>query len=97
MDTNELVFKKWSDAVPKFTYDPHQPFNEIFVPTVNTEMIKYVGGMLLNAKKPIMLTGDAGQGKSAMAGQVKKLIIKFFHKSLTNTNSYSVQTIFLRF
>lgn len=82
VDLEELRYKKWSDMQITYTYDPHILFHNVFVPTHSSEMIKYVAGMLLRCKKPILITGDAGEGKGALAKDVNIFgMFKYFKYS----------------
>lgn len=41
-------------------------FNKIYVPTVNTTRLRYMLEIHLKRKKPILLIGSAGTGKTAV-------------------------------
>ena len=50
----------WTKLMPKFDYDPRQPFFEILVPTVETVRFGYIMQKLVEVNKPVLFTGGAG-------------------------------------
>lgn len=50
----------WIKLMPPFTYDGHQPFFEILVPTIDTVRFSYIIEKMINVKKPVFITGATG-------------------------------------
>ena len=46
-DPKQLKPTHWNDLLPKFTYDPAQPYFSILVPTVDTEKHKKLLDILI--------------------------------------------------
>ncbi|KAJ3339931.1 Dynein heavy chain 2, axonemal, partial [Kappamyces sp. JEL0680] len=57
----------WEDKLPNtWRYSPNTPFYKIFVPTVDTIRNEFVFKALMGKKKPVLLVGEVGAGKTAM-------------------------------
>lgn len=50
----------WIKLMPIFTYNNDRPFFEILVPTIDTVRFGYIIRNLINAKKPVFVTGLTG-------------------------------------
>ena len=53
-----------------FMYFPSMPFYKIMVPTVDTVRYDFLVYSLLQAKRPVLLTGPVGTGKTSLAQKV---------------------------
>lgn len=51
-------------------YFPSMPFYKIMVPTVDTVRYDFLVYSLLQAKRPVLLTGPVGTGKTSLAQKV---------------------------
>lgn len=65
-DIQELAWKLWD--VPEFELKDDN-FLRIFVPNVNTVRMSHLLNLHVNKKKPIILVGSAGTGKTAIVNQ----------------------------
>ncbi|XP_056673432.1 dynein axonemal heavy chain 9 isoform X2 [Monodelphis domestica] len=61
-------FEPWSKLIPKFEFDPDLPLQTCLVHTVETIRVCYFMEQLLKHRRPIMLVGNAGTGKSVLVG-----------------------------
>ncbi|CAG9317056.1 unnamed protein product [Blepharisma stoltei] len=59
-------YKTWDSIRPQFVYNPNVPFNEIFVPTVDTVKYEYLLKLNIISQKPMFLLGPTGVGKSVL-------------------------------
>jgi dynein heavy chain len=66
IDTESKRFEPWSKKVPKFELDPEIPLQAALVHTNETTRIRYFMDMLIGIKRPIMLIGNAGLGKTVI-------------------------------
>ncbi|KAK0176317.1 hypothetical protein PV328_000464 [Microctonus aethiopoides] len=81
----------WIKLMPPFTYDGHQPFFEILVPTIDTVRFGYIIEKMINVKKPVFITGATGVGKSAIV----KVVLNSLRESglwVPVTFNFSAQT-----
>ena len=53
-------------ASNRFDYDPDQPLQATMVPTSETTRIRFFMDMLMDKRKPVMLVGNAGSGKTVL-------------------------------
>ncbi|CAI6373183.1 unnamed protein product [Macrosiphum euphorbiae] len=88
IDPETKQFLPWSDLVTSFELNPDIPLQQTLVNTIETTRIRYFLDLLVDKKKPIMLVGAAGTGKS--------VIINDKLKSLSN-EKYAVANVPLNF
>uniref|UniRef100_A0A4W3HQF7 Dynein heavy chain 9, axonemal n=1 Tax=Callorhinchus milii TaxID=7868 RepID=A0A4W3HQF7_CALMI len=69
IDPETKKFEPWSKLIPKFEYDSDMPLQACLVHTVETIRIRYFMDRLLARRKPVMLVGNAGTGKSVLVGE----------------------------
>lgn len=50
----------WVKLMPAFVYDKEQPFFDILVPTIDTVRFGYIVQKLVQANKPVFVTGATG-------------------------------------
>ena len=62
----------WSSAVSPFVLDPLLPLQAQMVQTAETVRIRYLLGLLVRVRKPVMLVGPAGSGKSVLMSDFLK-------------------------
>ena len=63
-DTENKIYKLWTDTIPPQEIDQNAQFNEIMVPTVDSIRIKYLYKLLLKNKYHLLSPGPTGTGKS---------------------------------
>ncbi|XP_076855598.1 dynein axonemal heavy chain 17-like [Brachyhypopomus gauderio] len=68
IDRESKKFTPWTEKVPKFTLDPDIPLQASLVHTSETIRIRYFMDELMERKRPVMLVGNAGSGKSVLMG-----------------------------
>ncbi|XP_063817028.1 dynein axonemal heavy chain 9 isoform X3 [Pseudophryne corroboree] len=69
IDSESKKFEPWSKLIPKFEYDPEMPLQACLVHTNETIRVRYFMEKLLEKKRPVMLVGNAGTGKSVLVGE----------------------------
>ncbi|XP_072259402.1 dynein axonemal heavy chain 9 [Pyxicephalus adspersus] len=69
MDPETKKFEPWSKLIPKFDFDPEMPLQACLVHTTETIRVRYFMDKLLEKKRPVMLVGNAGTGKSVLVGE----------------------------
>ncbi|MBN3282111.1 DYH17 protein, partial [Polyodon spathula] len=84
IDADTKKFMSWTDKVPKFELDPDLPLQASMVHTSETIRIRYFMDMLMEKKRPVMLVGNAGTGKSVLMGEKLRSL---------NTDNYVVQSV----
>ncbi|XP_076856222.1 dynein axonemal heavy chain 9 [Brachyhypopomus gauderio] len=68
IDPESKKFEPWSKMVPKFEMDPDMPLQACLVHTTETIRVSYFMDRLLERRRPVMLVGNAGTGKSVLVG-----------------------------
>ncbi|CAM4557085.1 unnamed protein product [Lepidochelys kempii] len=68
IDPETKKFEPWSKLIPKFEFDPEMPLQACLVPTSETIRVRYFIDRLLERRRPVMLVGNAGTGKSVLVG-----------------------------
>ncbi|XP_060795606.1 dynein axonemal heavy chain 9-like [Neoarius graeffei] len=66
IDPETKKFEPWSKLVPKFEMDPSIPLQACLVHTTETIRVNYFMDRLLEKRRPVMLVGNAGTGKSVL-------------------------------
>ncbi|XP_013068368.2 dynein beta chain, ciliary [Biomphalaria glabrata] len=66
IDTETKKFEPWTKKVPKFEYDPDIPLQATLVHTAETIRVKYFLDLLVETRRPVMLVGTAGTGKTVL-------------------------------
>ncbi|XP_061233427.1 dynein axonemal heavy chain 17 isoform X1 [Neopsephotus bourkii] len=59
-------FTPWSEKVPEFNLSPDVPLQASLVHTTETTRLRFLMDLLVEKKKPVMLVGNAGTGKSVL-------------------------------
>ncbi|XP_050529246.1 dynein beta chain, ciliary-like [Daktulosphaira vitifoliae] len=88
IDPETKQFRPWSELMISFDLDADVPLQQTLVSTSETTRIRYFLDLLIDKRKPIMLVGSAGTGKSVIVNE--KL------KSLP-TDQYAVTNVSLNF
>ncbi|XP_027547622.1 dynein heavy chain 9, axonemal [Neopelma chrysocephalum] len=68
IDPETKKFEPWSKLIPQFEFDPEVPLQACLVPTPETVRVRYLLDRLLQCRRPVMLVGSAGTGKSVLVG-----------------------------
>ncbi|XP_062567134.1 dynein beta chain, ciliary-like [Saccostrea cucullata] len=68
IDPETKKFEPWTKLVPKFELDPELPLQAALVHTSETTRVKYFLDMLIDKRRPVMLVGNAGTGKTVLMG-----------------------------
>ncbi|XP_059180294.1 dynein axonemal heavy chain 9-like [Centropristis striata] len=68
IDPESKKFEPWTKMVPKFEMDPDTPLQACVVHTTETIRVRYFMDRLLEHRRPVMLVGNAGTGKSVLVG-----------------------------
>uniref|UniRef100_A0A8C4H1B1 Dynein heavy chain 9, axonemal n=1 Tax=Dicentrarchus labrax TaxID=13489 RepID=A0A8C4H1B1_DICLA len=68
IDPESKKFEPWSKIVPKFEMDADTPLQACLVHTTETIRVRYFMDRLLEHRRPVMLVGNAGTGKSVLVG-----------------------------
>ncbi|KAL5106320.1 hypothetical protein TcWFU_007241 [Taenia crassiceps] len=66
LDPETKKFEPWSKKVEKFILDPNEPLQTVLVSTAETARIRYFLDLLVAARRPVMLVGGAGTGKTVL-------------------------------
>ncbi|XP_044310020.1 dynein axonemal heavy chain 9 [Varanus komodoensis] len=74
IDPETKKFEPWSRLIPKFEFDPEMPLQACFVHTSETIRVRYFMDQLLERRRPVMLVGNAGTGKSVIVGDKLSLL-----------------------
>ncbi|XP_054565087.1 dynein axonemal heavy chain 9 [Eptesicus fuscus] len=68
IDPETKKFEPWSTLIPRFELDPEMPLQACLVHTSETIRLCYFMERLLQRRRPLMLVGTAGTGKSVLVG-----------------------------
>ncbi|XP_075314376.1 dynein axonemal heavy chain 9 [Odontesthes bonariensis] len=68
IDPESKKFEPWTKMVPKFEMDTDTPLQACLVHTTETIRVRYFMDRLLEHRRPVMLVGNAGTGKSVLVG-----------------------------
>nr|XP_029540762.1 LOW QUALITY PROTEIN: dynein heavy chain 9, axonemal [Oncorhynchus nerka] len=68
IDPDTKKFEPWSKMVPMFEMDADIPLQACLVHTTETIRVRYFMDRLLERRRPVMLVGNAGTGKSVLVG-----------------------------
>ncbi|NXH98563.1 DYH9 protein, partial [Pachycephala philippinensis] len=68
IDPETKKFEPWSKLIPQFEFDPEVPLQACLVPTAETVRVRFLVGRLLQRRRPVLLVGTAGTGKSLLLG-----------------------------
>ncbi|XP_068689964.1 dynein axonemal heavy chain 2-like isoform X2 [Montipora foliosa] len=81
--------RRWTTFYEKFKVNSLQstPFYKIMVPTVDTVRYDFLVYSLLQAKRPVLLTGPVGTGKTSLARKVLQRLDPKTYSLLTSSNN----------
>ncbi|XP_061032339.1 dynein axonemal heavy chain 9 [Eubalaena glacialis] len=68
IDPETKKFEPWSKLIPQFEFDLEMPLQACLVHTSETIRVCYFLERLLARRRPVMLVGTAGTGKSVLVG-----------------------------
>lgn len=66
IDPETKKFLPWSDLVQNFELDPDIPLQSTLVSTMETTRLRFFTDLLMKQKRPVMMVGSAGSGKSVI-------------------------------
>ncbi|KAM5274465.1 dynein axonemal heavy chain 9 isoform 2-T2 [Ctenodactylus gundi] len=66
IDPETKKFEPWSKLIPQFEFDPEMPLQACLVHTSETIRVCYFLERLIARRRPVMLVGTAGTGKSVL-------------------------------
>uniref|UniRef100_A0A8C9J5L0 Dynein axonemal heavy chain 9 n=1 Tax=Piliocolobus tephrosceles TaxID=591936 RepID=A0A8C9J5L0_9PRIM len=66
IDPETKKFEPWSKLIPQFEFDPEMPLQACLVHTSETIRVCYFMERLMARRRPVMLVGTAGTGKSVL-------------------------------
>uniref|UniRef100_H2ZKB7 AAA+ ATPase domain-containing protein n=1 Tax=Ciona savignyi TaxID=51511 RepID=H2ZKB7_CIOSA len=67
IDSETKKFLPWSESVPACNYSSNiLPLQACMVPTAETRRIRYFMDLLMEIRRPVMLVGNAGAGKTVL-------------------------------
>ena len=89
IDTDTKKFLPWSDAVPKFDFDPELPLQATQVATAETFRISFFLQLLLKRSRPVMLVGSAGTGKTVQINKTLSSLGDEYAVTLVPFNNYT--------
>uniref|UniRef100_A0A8C5P182 Dynein, axonemal, heavy chain 9 n=1 Tax=Jaculus jaculus TaxID=51337 RepID=A0A8C5P182_JACJA len=68
IDPETKKFEPWAKLIPQFEFDPEMPLQACLVHTSETIRVCYFLERLMERRRPVMLVGSAGSGKSVLVG-----------------------------
>ncbi|XP_048221904.1 LOW QUALITY PROTEIN: dynein axonemal heavy chain 9 [Perognathus longimembris pacificus] len=68
IDPDTKKFEPWSKLIPLLEFDPEMPLQACLVHTSETIRVCYFLERLMERRRPVMLVGPAGTGKSVLVG-----------------------------
>ncbi|XP_057629488.1 dynein axonemal heavy chain 9 isoform X4 [Chionomys nivalis] len=68
IDPETKKFEPWAKLIPQFEFDPEMPLQACLVHTSETIRVCYFMERLMERRRPVMLVGSAGSGKSVLVG-----------------------------
>ncbi|XP_017170010.1 dynein axonemal heavy chain 9 isoform X1 [Mus musculus] len=68
IDPETKKFEPWAKLIPQFEFDPEMPLQACLVHTSETIRVCYFMERLMQWRRPVMLVGPAGSGKSVLVG-----------------------------
>ncbi|XP_076398736.1 dynein axonemal heavy chain 9 isoform X2 [Peromyscus maniculatus bairdii] len=68
IDPATKKFEPWAKLIPQFEFDPEMPLQACLVHTSETIRVCYFMERLMELRRPVMLVGSAGSGKSVLVG-----------------------------
>lgn len=68
IEAESRKFCHWAEMSQdnKFEFDPEQPLQATMVPTSETTRVRFFMDMMMEKRKPVMLIGNAGSGKTVL-------------------------------
>lgn len=66
-DIQNMNYQLWEDQIKSFEVDPNLAYNEIMIPTSDSQRNLYLSKLLINNDKNILTCGPTGTGKTQNA------------------------------
>ena len=89
LDHESKKWLPWSEKIPKFELDREKPLQSVIVHTAETTRIRYFLDLLMANRRPVMLVGGAGCGKTIM---INDKFSKLGEDTLVTTISFNNYT-----
>ncbi|XP_059253508.1 dynein axonemal heavy chain 11 [Mustela nigripes] len=96
LDHKTKKFLPWAEKVPTFTMDPEVPLKVVVVPTSETTRLRYFVELLLEKRRPLMLVGNAGVGKTAFVSDTLASLSEDYIVSRVPLNYYTTSAALQR-
>ncbi|XP_044918704.1 dynein axonemal heavy chain 11 isoform X1 [Mustela putorius furo] len=96
LDHKTKKFLPWAEKVPTFTMDPEVPLKRVVVPTSETTRLRYFVELLLEKRRPLMLVGNAGVGKTAFVSDTLASLSEDYIVSHVPLNYYTTSAALQR-
>ena len=93
IDSDSKKFIPWSEAVPKFTYDPELPLQATLVATSETHRLSFFVNLLMKRQRPVMLVGGAGTGKTVLMNKLMGELGDDYTVTLVPFNNYTTSAM----
>ncbi|KAK3091630.1 hypothetical protein FSP39_021358 [Pinctada imbricata] len=96
IDPETKKFEPWTKQVQKFQLDPDLPLQAALVHTAETTRVRYFLDMLIEKRRPVMLVGVAGTGKTVLMGDKLKSLSEEFMVANVPFNFYTTSEMLQR-
>ncbi|CAG2194980.1 unnamed protein product [Mytilus edulis] len=93
IDQETKKFEPWTKRIPTFEMDPDMPLQAALVHTAETTRVKYFLDMLVEKKRPVMLVGNAGTGKTVLMGDKLSALSEDFMIANVPFNFYTTSSM----
>jgi dynein heavy chain, axonemal len=91
VDLSRGALRSWADIQHPFNYDPHAPYFNILVPTVDTTRYRYLLDVLMKAGHNVLFMAETGVGKSVVINNFLNEMVAE-GKTVSYVVGYSAQT-----
>ncbi|EFA11309.2 dynein beta chain, ciliary [Tribolium castaneum] len=82
IDSESKQFVPWTESLGRFELDPDVPLQAVLVHTAESIRIRYFLDLLMAKRRPVMLVGNAGCGKTVLVSE--KLVSLSENYAVTN-------------
>ena len=80
-------------AENKFNFDPEVPLQATMVPTAETTRVRFWMDMLMERRRPVMLIGNAGSGKTVLVQSKAGFRIDNLYDHITTVTQISLTSL----
>ena len=89
IDRQSQKFVAWSQVVPQIDYVSTTPMDAVTVPTGETTSISFYLDLLVELRRPALLVGLAGAGKTALINGKLRVLPEDYSSLTINFNYYT--------